>query len=319
MKKATIVTILTISALSFGLGSFLVTEKATAQAVSCVALRNSLRVGSSDAGTNVEVTKLQKFLQSKGYMTISPTGYFGTVTSKAVKSFQSNENIPALGIVGPATRARIYAITCVPVVNEQPVVTPPSPTPIPPAETPVTTKTFKLPYTSSDLTDWTGVWGKSSKTPENNLELRASENTTGSQVLLSNSKELTDYVLNANIFVKQGTITLLSRYVDENNFLACTFSGRYIEIIEKVNGQSRVVAYATIPEAPYSSYYYNDLNIGMRVNKNSVGCSLIGSEDNVTFSNVNSALLKGGVGAQVWISTPGVAVAELRSVRISAI
>lgn len=65
----------------------------------------NLRRGLSDE----EVKELQKFLSQ--YREIYPeglvTGYFGSLTEKAVKKFQEKNNIPQTGLVGPLTREKI--------------------------------------------------------------------------------------------------------------------------------------------------------------------------------------------------------------------
>lgn len=317
MKKATTATFLIISTLTFGLGAFLVTEKTSAEEVSCISLNNNLRIGSIDAGSNMEVSKLQNFLQSKGYMTIPATGYFGNITSKAVKDFQTKENISAIGIVGPLTRSRINLITCIPALPVSPAPTPDVSIPTP-VDKPVELTLRKLPYASTNFIDWKNVWGNVSTTSSHTLLINASVDTTGAQALLSNSSEWTNYKINANVFVKQATVTLMSRYVDENNFLACTFSGRYVEIIQKVNGISTVVTSTTVAEAPYTRYFYNDLNFSMTVNKNTVSCSLVG-EDNLVFDKVDEKLMKGGVGIQAWSNTNGIANIELKNITIVSI
>lgn len=51
-----------------------------------------------------QVLALQKFLIAQGYMTNTPTPYFGVLTLKAVKQFQRDNNIIPTGFVGPLTR-----------------------------------------------------------------------------------------------------------------------------------------------------------------------------------------------------------------------
>ncbi|MDQ3075870.1 MAG: peptidoglycan-binding protein [bacterium] len=79
----------------------------------CVTLNSNMRYRDRDSNTNGEVSTLQDFLQSKGYLSTEPTGYFGLLTFKAVKYFQ-NENgiVPASGYVGHITRAKITEVTC---------------------------------------------------------------------------------------------------------------------------------------------------------------------------------------------------------------
>jgi peptidoglycan hydrolase-like protein with peptidoglycan-binding domain len=79
----------------------------------CVALSSiNLRYQSRDSNTNGEVSTLQDFLQSKGYLNSEPTGYFGLLTLNAVKSFQRANGIDPTGYVGPLTRAKIKAVSC---------------------------------------------------------------------------------------------------------------------------------------------------------------------------------------------------------------
>ena len=77
----------------------------------CVSITNNLRYRARDANTNGEVSTLQDFLQSKGYLNSEPTGYFGLLTFKAVKDFQKDNNISPTGYVGPVTRAKIQTLT----------------------------------------------------------------------------------------------------------------------------------------------------------------------------------------------------------------
>ncbi|OHA17733.1 MAG: hypothetical protein A2664_03930 [Candidatus Taylorbacteria bacterium RIFCSPHIGHO2_01_FULL_46_22b] len=52
-----------------------------------------------------DVRKLQLLLQSTGYFTVEPTGYFGAITRVSVIAFQNAKGIEPLGSVGPKTRA----------------------------------------------------------------------------------------------------------------------------------------------------------------------------------------------------------------------
>ena len=66
-------------------------------------LSKDLKRGMTDA----EVTRLQSFLQSLGYLpaSVTPTGYFGGATQAAVIKYQRAKAItPAAGLVGPTTR-----------------------------------------------------------------------------------------------------------------------------------------------------------------------------------------------------------------------
>ncbi|MDD5068879.1 MAG: Ser-Thr-rich GPI-anchored membrane family protein [Candidatus Pacebacteria bacterium] len=83
-----------------------------ASSSSCVVLTYDLRYQSRDISTNGEVSSLQDFLQSKGYLSSEPTGYFGMLTFQAVKDFQKANGISPTGFVGPITRAKIHQVSC---------------------------------------------------------------------------------------------------------------------------------------------------------------------------------------------------------------
>ncbi len=80
-----------------------------------VVLAFNLRLRSTDAATNGEVSKLQQFLakDSAIYPEGLVTGYFGSLTKAAVKRWQTKNGISALGLVGPVTRGAIKQATVV--------------------------------------------------------------------------------------------------------------------------------------------------------------------------------------------------------------
>ena len=55
--------------------------------------------------TGPEVRALQSVLTTLGYYSDEVTGYFGTITEAAVRELQAANNLAAVGIVGPKTRA----------------------------------------------------------------------------------------------------------------------------------------------------------------------------------------------------------------------
>lgn len=79
---------------------------------SCLILSNNFGYRSRDAYTNGEVSALQDFLQTKGFLSSEPSGFFGLLTLGAVKSFQIANSIDQTGYVGPLTRAKINSLSC---------------------------------------------------------------------------------------------------------------------------------------------------------------------------------------------------------------
>jgi hypothetical protein len=56
---------------------------------------------------NDQVNELQEFLYDKGFLTVSPTSFFGVLTLKAVKEYQLSQGLPNTGFVGQMTRSAI--------------------------------------------------------------------------------------------------------------------------------------------------------------------------------------------------------------------
>ncbi len=78
-----------------------------ATSASAATFTRSLTVGS----TGADVTALQTWLNSKGYLTVAPTGYFGNLTKAAVAAFQTANGItPAAGYFGPISQAKWEAV-----------------------------------------------------------------------------------------------------------------------------------------------------------------------------------------------------------------
>ncbi len=95
--------ILSISAISF-LTVTLLAQPAVQNTAFAKETTNLLYLGSWDS----EVKTVQQILQDKGYFNHEVTGYYGTITKSAVKSFQKDCDIVIDGIVGSQTRAKLY-------------------------------------------------------------------------------------------------------------------------------------------------------------------------------------------------------------------
>jgi hypothetical protein len=96
---------------------------ATTPATSAYTFTKNLTVGSKGA----EVSALQDFLASKGFLTATARGYFGLLTKAALAKYQASVGItPASGYFGAITRAQI---------NQSSVVVVPTPSTTPTAST----------------------------------------------------------------------------------------------------------------------------------------------------------------------------------------
>ena len=81
----------------------------------CLDLNNALVIGSTDATTNGEVSKLQRFLVSASvYPEARITGYYGTLTAQAVVRWQKVHGMDFVTLtsgVGPMTRGKMKCQT----------------------------------------------------------------------------------------------------------------------------------------------------------------------------------------------------------------
>jgi hypothetical protein len=78
----------------------------------CVSITSNMRTGISDVYANGDVSLLQSYLRAAGYLDSTPTGYFGARTRAAVIALQTENGLPAAGIVGPSTRTLIKNLSC---------------------------------------------------------------------------------------------------------------------------------------------------------------------------------------------------------------
>jgi peptidoglycan hydrolase-like protein with peptidoglycan-binding domain len=58
--------------------------------------------------TGAAVTDLQQALYDRGYLTVSPTGYYGHLTENAVIAFQQSGGLRIDGIAGPQTQSALF-------------------------------------------------------------------------------------------------------------------------------------------------------------------------------------------------------------------
>ncbi|MGC5361306.1 L,D-transpeptidase family protein [Streptomyces sp. DT24] len=65
-----------------------------------------------------QVRELQARLRQIGHFDRSPTGYYGSVTVTAVKSFQGKRDLPRTGATDPVTWQRLLAMTRTPTADE---------------------------------------------------------------------------------------------------------------------------------------------------------------------------------------------------------
>ena len=113
MKKYIGISFVIASMLAPVLVSAQQTDTPPAGAIQCANLAVSFGYGARDNTSVANVSMLQDFLSTNGYLKVTPNGFFGKGTLAAVKAFQSANGITPTGYVGPYTRAKIQQIDCV--------------------------------------------------------------------------------------------------------------------------------------------------------------------------------------------------------------
>ena len=100
----------------------------------CLTLTRDLILGSTDASTNGEVSKIQRFLNSASvYPEANFSGYYGTLTAQAVVRWQKAHGMDFVTLksgVGPMTRGKMacaQTVTQCPAYDSKPVISSISP------------------------------------------------------------------------------------------------------------------------------------------------------------------------------------------------
>lgn len=126
---------------------------ATNAGVYCPKLSITLQKGSRDATTGGQVSELQTFLTDYYNLdeNIVVGGYFGNLTHKYVVQFQTEQGLPALGIVGSLTRAKIASVCG----GGTPTPPPPPPPTFPGVTLQVTPQTANTFVANINVGQWT--------------------------------------------------------------------------------------------------------------------------------------------------------------------
>ena len=116
----------------------------------------------------------------------------------------------------------------------------------------------------------------------------------------------TNYKYTANVSVANGNISLIGRYQDSNNFLACSFAKGWIEIDQVQDGTSTVLTSKSVDGIlPGVQGITQNTVVDMTLNGDTVSCGGFGPTDNVSYTfPLNTAPMSGGIGIESWYQTP---------------
>lgn len=232
MKKLFSILIIAASTLSFS----------SAASVTCLDFSTNLSRGAESS----LVLGVQNFLFAKGFLKVTPNGYFGPSTFAAVKAYQGSKGFAQVGNTGPATRAAIKMDSCTSTQTQttpQATTTPAVSTSISTSSTAQTVSvTAPRPSISSfdvvtlfagGTTNWGfAVYGTNFSTSSNTITLRNPETRKTYTIGSVTSASGTSLMMPANL-----TGTTYSCGTGCNELLT---SGTYEMTISTTGGQSDV-------------------------------------------------------------------------------
>lgn len=155
-----------------------------------------------------------------------------------------------------------------------------------------TGKAKKLPYSDDfeSYDGWIKGWGR--LTFRQGIMAIGENRQNDNLVFLDGTYLWENYTYNVEIRSLDGeTVSLVARYNDANNYIACEYADRHIRIKQRSNNKVSILA----EERPEYNLSRSDLKIGMKVNGDYVECLM----DNISIVNsqmTDPALSRGGIG-----------------------
>ncbi len=156
-----------------------------------------------------------------------------------------------------------------------------------------------LPYSDSfqEQSGWQRNWGNQSFIDQK-LRLKSSSTSTGAFVFLDGTRLWSNYLFRVDSKIINGShISLIGRYRDNQNYLACVFNENYVKIEEYHDG----VILKRSESRNLVNIDRNLVNLGILVNDDYVECSI--NNKVVVFSTIHSGI--GGIGLKIWDSKLG--------------
>lgn len=159
---------------------------------------------------------------------------------------------------------------------------------------------------------WTKTWGRLAVT-DSALGLGSHATTTGALAFLDGAAHWRDYLYEAEIDWQRGqSVSLIARFQDDENFVACTFTDAGVRIEEPVNGINRIAATSTL-DVPILKQCFTP---AISVVGNTTAC-LTGDELVASISDLSPSLRQGGIGLKTWDSVPNQTAIRVNHVQVT--
>jgi len=155
-----------------------------------------------------------------------------------------------------------------------------------------------LPYTLKlgNNNGWLAMRDNFVINKDKTMTLGSGVDNTGNEVSLEGALNWQNYNFNATIDWLKGTsVSLLARYQDESNYLACDYSDNNVRIEQKINDQTMILKQEKI----VMPFLKNNLDLSTSVQNNTAACSINGNEI-VRADNIAPELNHGGIGLETW-------------------
>lgn len=163
------------------------------------------------------------------------------------------------------------------------------------------TDTFdvSMPYTISDLVKSPENWISTSGDyfiKDNFLHVTSSASSTAGHLMLDGTSEWKDYSFKTTVNLTKGkTFSVVARYGDDKNNIACSFSDKIIEAEQSTDGKSK-----TLSELK-GNFVFTGKNreVGIGVYGDTINCYLDGKIA-IKGYNLDQGLNHGGIGFKTW-------------------
>jgi peptidoglycan/xylan/chitin deacetylase (PgdA/CDA1 family) len=134
---------------------------------------------------------------------------------------------------------------------------------------------------------------------------------TSASVGLDGSADWRDYAYSAQLtWPVGGAVTLVARYRDELDYVACTMSAKRFRVEQRIAGQVQILRESLLPGPPAA-----EVTLGITVKGAAVTCA--GPLTLTASADAAAVPATGGIGIKVWDPEPGKAATTVRSVHVT--
>ena len=168
-----------------------------------------------------------------------------------------------------------------------------------------------LPFTDNfaDITGWRNTEG-SYELSSTGMSLQADATNTANGVLLDGSQTWSDVNYTAHVTWNAGqNVTLLARYQDAKNFVACSFGSDGASVRQTVNGKVQ-----TLAQTAYT-LNHGAVVFGVTMHGNQVSCSANGKQ--LATATASGIPAHGMIGLSIWDPAKGVAQSNVTQVEVT--